>query len=84
MNDIFESKKTLEVLTRLYTLKETYPSKLSFDLGITYSYMAKIVKFLEDKDYIMSRKKGRVKYITLTTSGRNITKRLVELQKIAL
>jgi DNA-binding MarR family transcriptional regulator len=56
--------------------KLRYASVLAKEVDCTYSHTVKIIKMLKDNNLVDFSKKGRLKTIALTTSGKEIASNL--------
>lgn len=62
---------TIKILCHIEDGKEYYPSKISKDLNITYSHVAKIIDYLIDLKLVIKEKIGRKKIIKISAKCRN-------------
>lgn len=60
---------------------ETYSMIIWKKEDSTYSSISKCLKFFEEENLITSRKKGRIKFVTLTKEGRSIASGLNKISK---
>ena len=77
-------RKPVLLLLKLGMQKDKKPnfgSKLSKDIDCTYSHATKILKQLKELGYIDLKRKGRIKEITLTSSGRGLVENLQRLYR---
>ena len=50
--------------------------KIQKNTGVTYAHIEEMIKKFEKWDLITKEKKGRIKELTLTVKGRNISKKI--------
>ena len=80
---IFMREKPIELLICLTkgNLNEKYPSMLAKDSKCTYSHTVHLLQRMEKTDLVKFEKKGRLKIVTLTRKGQEITELLESLAK---
>jgi hypothetical protein len=64
--------EVLSYLDKLEAGKRAFETGMSRDLNITYSHISKLVGFFEEYGWVVIDKQGRVAYIDLTPSGKNV------------
>ena len=80
---IFLREKPIELLLCLTrgNTKEKYPSMLAKDSKCTYSHTVHLLQRMEKVDLVKFEKKGRLKIVSLTRKGQDISDLLESLAK---
>jgi DNA-binding MarR family transcriptional regulator len=80
---IFLREKPIELLLCLSrgSLKEKYPSMLAKDSKCTYSHTVHLLQKMEKCELVRFEKKGRLKIVSLTKKGQDISDLLDSLAK---
>lgn len=80
---IFLREKPIELLLCLTkgNIKEKYPSMLAKDSKCTYSHTVHLLQRMEKVDLVRFEKKGRLKIVSLTKKGQDVTDLLESLAK---
>ena len=82
---IMESQITKNAITKvMLTLndKVNYSGEISRKLGITFSTVVKIIKEMNNNNLVEFNKKGRIKYLTLTSKGIKLKNLLTEIKQL--
>ena len=79
VDEIFNSSNTLKILIHFNNHKELTSSSISRELNFTVSSVIKNIDKLELKGLIVKKKFGRKKVLTLTNLGKQVSKRLIEI-----
>lgn len=81
--EFFLHTKPAKMMVRLADPSaENYASALSSRIDCTYSHAVRIIQKLEDMGLVESNKKGRKKYIELTSRGEDVAHTLNDLMKL--
>ncbi|QKQ98738.1 winged helix DNA-binding protein [Candidatus Nanohaloarchaea archaeon] len=81
--EFFLHTKPAKMMVRLADPSaENYASALSSNIDCTYSHAVRIIQKLEEIGLIETRKKGRKKYIELTSRGQDVAHALNDLMKL--
>lgn len=80
---IFLREKPIELLLCLTrgNIKEKYPSMLAKDSKCTYSHTVHLLQRMEKVELVQFEKKGRLKIVSLTKKGQDISDLLDSLAK---
>ena len=80
---IFMREKPIELLVCLTkgNLLEKYPSMLAKDSRCTYSHTVHLLQRMEKVDLVRFEKKGRLKIVSLTKKGQEVTDLMESLAK---
>lgn len=57
-------------------------TQLSDETGIRYSYLHKMLSFLEKENIVKSFKEGRQRYISLTSKGQKIANSIKKIDEV--
>lgn len=79
---IFPISVPIEVMALLYNNNGVCISNLAKKLDNTFSHVYHVCVFLESKEFIISKKKGRQKIIRLTKKGILLSKICLELKEV--
>lgn len=74
LEKLFLRKKPTKLLLSLNTEKYKYVSIIAKEIDCTYSHVVKLLNILKKLNITTFEKKGRVKYVTLTSEGKDIAK----------
>lgn len=81
---IFRDKPAL-LLAELYKNSEEKPmywSTIAKQIDCTYSHVVKILQILEKHKLVIFKKQGRLKMVTLTDKGYEVSKRIDEIKHL--
>lgn len=85
-NTIYNSllrEKPCEMLIQLNNIKgETYASVLAKKVDCTYSHVVKILKEMEEAGLVVFNKHGRIKLLSLTKKGKDVSGYLQSIKNI--
>jgi DNA-binding MarR family transcriptional regulator len=79
---IYESLTSIRTLIYLYKNDGEYGQNIAFSLRITYSHLSNLLTELEKDGLISKTKFGRIKQVSLTKKGKEITKKLIEINDL--
>ncbi len=78
-----EFPKTFEILAMLLDTKDDeYLSTVAKKTDTTYSHVVKLVKVIEKKKLLTTKRHGRLVLIELTPLGRETAKKIKEIKKV--
>lgn len=81
--EFFLHTKPAKMMVRLADPSaENYASALSSRIDCTYSHAVRIIQKLDEMDLVDTEKKGRKKYIELTSRGDDVARNINELMKL--
>jgi|TARA_B100001971_G_C18181010_1_gene532785 predicted transcriptional regulator len=69
MYDIFFQKKSKLLLLSLSKGTKKYVSEISIEIKTTYAHTFNLIKYMENDGIVKTKKKGRIKYVKLTSKG---------------
>lgn len=79
---LLREKPSLILLGLKNSQGKKYASILSKEANCTYSHAIKILQELDDLDIIETRKEGRIKYLSLTPKGEDVSYALESLIRV--
>ena len=82
INNILESKISLEALVYLNNHKDTNINVMAMNLHRTYNWFFILVKNLERLGFVSIKKEGRDNAVKLTKKGQEIADCLIKINKI--
>lgn len=74
--------KYFDVIICIYNNDKSYSIKLMKDLNITWSYMYKIIKFLNKNNLIQIKNEGRKKIIHITEKGKELSEHILKINNL--
>ena len=69
MYDIFFQKKSKLLLLSLSKGTIKYVSEISIEIKTTYAHTFNLIKYMENDGILKTKKKGRIKFVKLTSKG---------------
>ncbi|MFT4249947.1 MAG: winged helix DNA-binding protein [Candidatus Woesearchaeota archaeon] len=69
------------LITLLNTNEEMYASTLAKAVDCTYSHVVKVLQEMNKAGLVSFQKRGRLKILTLTKKGKDVSKSLYDVQK---
>lgn len=82
MIDIFNYRNLIKILKYLYLNKTARVTDISKDTNCQYSYSSKQSEVLKELGLIKKEKKGREVFVSLTDRGKEIGKRIYEIERL--
>ena len=81
--NVFFREKPAMMLVELKNAKgEIYASSIAKQVDCTYSHVVKILQEMQKAGLISFQKQGRLKLLTLTQKGKDVAKRVDEINNI--
>ena len=78
---LFREKPVMMLITLLNTNEEMYASTLAKAVDCTYSHVVKVLQEMNKAGLVSFQKRGRLKILTLTKKGKDVSKSLFDVQK---
>lgn len=78
---LFREKPVMMLITLLNTNEEMYASTLAKAVDCTYSHVVKVLQEMNKAGLVSFQKRGRLKILTLTKKGKDVSKSLYDVQK---
>lgn len=81
LSDIFLREKPVLIMVQLLKKEDKYASILAKEVDCTYSHTVRILQELHKKKLVTFERKGRLKLVYLTKTGKDIANHFRELLK---
>ncbi len=79
---LFREKPVLALISLKKNDKFRYPSNLAKEIKCTYSHMVKLLRIFEKYGLIQFKKKGKVKFVSLTKQGKELATYLEKAHRL--
>lgn len=83
LNNIFDSKKSIEILIHLLENENVYSKDLSYKTRSEFAHVHKLIKQLNNIGLVeIGEKTGRIRYLTLTEKGKIVSRKFREINDV--